>query len=72
MSSTFTAQIEIQRSGDSDVDDAQESLILAFEFLLIEDLNGDDGRVLDGTEKWGRMRSESDKEEWICFVCTSE
>lgn len=44
---TISAQVEVKSVCDWDVDNAEETLILLLEFLLIKDLDCDDARVLD-------------------------
>lgn len=42
---SFAAEFQIKLIRDSDVDDAQETLVLFLELLLVKYLHGDDGRV---------------------------
>jgi len=48
---TMSSEFEIENVADFDVDDTQEALISTLELPLVEDLDGDDGRVLDRAEK---------------------
>ena len=44
----MSAQLKIQYIADSHVDNTQKALILPFELALVEYLNCNDGRFLDG------------------------
>lgn len=44
---TITTHLKIDDIADPNIDDAQESLILLFEFLLIEDLNRQNAVLVD-------------------------
>lgn len=57
---TVTTEREVKDIINAHIDDAQETLISSFEFTLVKDLYGNDGRVLDGASK---SRNESDK--WL-------
>ena len=48
---TMAAKLEIQIISYLYVDDTQKTLISSLELALIEDLHGDDGRILDGAER---------------------
>jgi hypothetical protein len=39
----MTAEIQIEHVANTDVDDAEESLVPSLELALVEDLNGNDG-----------------------------
>lgn len=41
------SELQVEHIADADVDHAQESLIPTLELSLVENLDGDDGRVLD-------------------------
>ena len=45
----MTAKNQVENVGHLDIHDAQEALISSLELALVEDLNCDDGRVLDGS-----------------------
>jgi len=47
----MAAKLEIQIISYLYVDDTQKTLISSLELALIEDLHGDDGRILDGAER---------------------
>ena len=42
MAHTVATNVHVYHIADSHVDDAEKSLVLLFEFLLVEDLNGED------------------------------
>jgi hypothetical protein len=48
---TMAAKLKIQIISYLYVDDTQKTLISSLELALIEDLHGDDGRILDGAER---------------------
>jgi len=53
----MTAQFQINNVCDSDVHNAEKALITLLEFALVENLNGDNGRLLDVAEVRGeRMK----------------
>lgn len=56
---TIATEVQVQDAGDTDVDDTQEALVFALEFLLVEDLDGDDRRVLDLADGEKRRASAS-------------
>ena len=47
----LAAELEVYDLGDADIDNAEEALVALLELLLVEDLDGDDGRVSDGDVK---------------------
>lgn len=44
---TVATQVQVEDICNTDVDDAEEALVPFLELALVEDLDGDDGRVLD-------------------------
>ena len=46
----MATKLQIQYIADPNIDNTQKALILPLEFALIENLDRDDGRILDGTE----------------------
>ena len=45
----MTTKLEVDDIADFDVDDAEETLIALLELALVEDLDGDDRRLLHDT-----------------------
>lgn len=46
---TLAAQLEVNDLRNGHIDDTEEALITLLELFLVEDLNGQDGAILDGT-----------------------
>lgn len=55
---TMSTEFEVQHIADPDIDHSEETLVSSLEFTLVEDLHGDDRRVLDSTRRERRERGE--------------
>jgi hypothetical protein len=49
---TMSTDVEIKDVGHTDVNNAEKTLVPPLKFALVEDLNGDHRRVLDGAVAW--------------------
>lgn len=59
----MTTKLEVENVANFHIDHTEETLVFALEFLLVKDLNGDDGRVFDGAVGGGGQREQSQQNE---------
>jgi hypothetical protein len=48
--------VQVQDIADANIDNTEETLVPSFELALIEYLDGNYGRILDGADRWLRSQ----------------